>query len=152
MQRVAGHVAVVTTRGPDGIRRGLTATAFCSLTAEPPSVIACVNRETWVGSMLPESDLFCVNVLGSRHRDVAEAFAGIGSAIGEERFRAGHWRVGSTGAPVLDGAIAAFDCSVDGILIRSTHLLVVGAVQEVTVGDPGDRPLIYVGRQFGSIA
>ena len=79
MRRVSGAVTVVTTRGPAGERRGVTATAICSLSVSPPAVIACVNRETWVGQFAPISRIFCVNVLARAQRDVAEAFAGRGN-------------------------------------------------------------------------
>jgi flavin reductase (DIM6/NTAB) family NADH-FMN oxidoreductase RutF len=150
MQRLAGHVTVVTTS--DGtVRRGLTATSVCSLTAEPPALVVCVNKETWVGSVLPASNRFCVNVLARHHQELAEVFAGMREVCGEDRFAYGRWRTAATGAPVLEDALAAFDCTVDQVVERSSHLLVIGAVRQVIVGDTADRPLVYVARRFAQV-
>src|ERR1700754_2426597 len=110
LRQVAGAVTVVTTRSLDGDPRGVTATAVCSLTVEPPSVIACINRDTWVGQFAPESGKFCVNVLSREQQPVAETFAGRTELAAAERFQVGEWADHETGAPVLGGAIASFDC------------------------------------------
>jgi len=102
MRRVASAVTVVTTRGPNGERRGATATAVCSLTVDPPSVMACINRRTGLGRLAPESGNFAVNVLTSGDKAIAETFAGRSGVAPEERFEMGSWRQGDTGAPLLD--------------------------------------------------
>src|ERR1700754_4527366 len=101
LRQVAGAVTVVTTRSKDGEPRGVTATAVCSLTVEPPSVIACINRDTWVGKIAPESGKFCVNVLARTQQPVAETFAGRSALTGADRFQVGDWTDAETGAPVL---------------------------------------------------
>ena len=101
MRRVSGAVTVVTTRGAGGERRGVTATAVCSLSAAPPAVIACINRDTWVGQLAPLSGVFCVNVLSRVQQNVAETFAGRSGHVGEERFDVGDWGELGSGAPSL---------------------------------------------------
>lgn len=77
MRKVAGAVSVITTTGNDGARRGLTATSVCSLSAAPPSLIACVNRKTWVAQFVPDSGVFAINVLSHAQEAIARTFAGL---------------------------------------------------------------------------
>ena len=147
-RQVAGAVTVVTTRSPGGEPRGVTATAVCSLTVEPPSVIACINRDTWVGQIAPESGNFCVNVLAKVQQPVAETFAGRSALAGADRFQIGDWQDAETGAPVLDGAIASFDCELEQAVDFATHVILIGRVRK-TVSDNSDaEPLLYVAGAF----
>lgn len=148
MRHVAGAVTVVTTRSRDGEPRGVTATAVCSLTVEPPSVVACINRETWVGQIAPESGNFCVNVLAKAQQLVAETFAGRSALAGAERFQVGAWRDAETGAPFLEGAIASFDCDLEQAVDFSTHVILIGRVRKTVSDNPDAEPLVYVGGAF----
>jgi flavin reductase (DIM6/NTAB) family NADH-FMN oxidoreductase RutF len=114
-------------------------------------MLVCIGKETWVGDLLPRTGRFCVNVLAHNQRDVAEAFAGVGGVSGEDRFRFGSWTIGSTGAPVLEESSASFDCFVEGIIERSTHLLVIGEVEEARMRGGRPDPLIWVERSFKGI-
>ena len=152
MRRVSGAVAVVTTSGPDGERRGVTATAFCSLTADPPSVLACINRETWVGQLAPLSGNFAVNVLAGEDRHLAEVFAGRTAASGEDRFRSGSWAPGRSGAPVLETALASFDCTLAEALDHATHVILIGRVLETHTGEAARPPLLYADGVFTTTA
>jgi flavin reductase (NADH)/flavin reductase len=148
MRQVAGAVTVVTTRALDGEPRGVTATAVCSLTVDPPSVIACINRDTWVGQIAPESGNFCVNVLAKAQQPVAETFAGRSALSGAERFQIGDWQESETGAPVLDGAIASFDCDLEQAVDFATHVILIGRVRKTLSDNPDAEPLVYVGGAF----
>lgn len=152
MRRVSGAVTIVTTRGPAGERRGVTATAICSLSVSPPAVIACVNRETWVGQFAPVSRIFCVNVLARAQRDVAEAFAGRTGHIGEDRFQIGDWGALDSGAPALRGAIASFDCRLERNVEFASHLVLVGEVGRTILGAKDAEPLIYFDGAFTTSA
>jgi len=148
MRRVSGAVTVVTTRGPGGERRGVTATAVCSLSADPPSVVACIHRNASVGQLAPVSGVFCVNVLSTDQQHVAETFAGRTGHVGEDRFGVGEWSELASGAPVLDGALASFDCRLQRCVEFASHVLLIGEVERAVVTtDPG-RPLIYVEGAF----
>jgi flavin reductase (DIM6/NTAB) family NADH-FMN oxidoreductase RutF len=148
MRQVAGAVTVVTTRSLDGEPRGVTATAVCSLTVEPPSVIACINRDTWVGQIAPASGNFCVNVLAKVQQPVAEIFAGRSALAGAERFQVGEWQDAETGAPVLDGSIASFDCDLEQAVDFATHVILIGRVRTTLSHNPDAEPLVYVGGAF----
>ncbi|MBL0372809.1 flavin reductase family protein [Rhizobium sp. KVB221] len=148
MRQVAGAVTIVTTRGVNGEPRGVTATAVCSLTVDPPSVIACINRETWVGQFAPESKNFCVNVLARDQQSVAETFAGRTELSATDRFQVGGWSDAQTGAPVLEGAIASFDCELEQAVDFATHVILIGRVQKTVSDNSAAEPLVYVGGAF----
>lgn len=146
---LAAGVTVVTSTDDDGTRFGVTTTSVCSLSLDPPTLIACVPRGSRLGRDIGRTRRFCVNVLGTGQRPVAEAFAAPGPSD-KEKFRHGRWAPGQTGSPVLDGALASFECSTDLVYGYPEHLIVVGRVQNVTHTDAGD-PLVYVSRQFAEV-
>ncbi|MGV1793416.1 flavin reductase family protein [Rhizobium sp. A37_96] len=148
MRQVVGAVTVVTTRGVNGEPRGVTATAVCSLTVEPPSVIACVHRDTWVGQFVPESGNFCVNVLTREQQPVAETFAGRTGHAAADRFQVGAWADHETGAPVLQDAVASFDCDLDQAVEFATHVILIGRVRKTVSGGGNAEPLVYVDGGF----
>lgn len=148
MQRLAAAVTVVATDA-DGVRLGLTASAVTSLTAEPPTILASVNREAGSHDLLIEAGRFSVNVLARDQEDVAGAFAGFTGLEGPERFEVGEWSTGSLGMPILAGALVAFECVVDTVVPRSTHDVLIGSIEAVTISDAPIEPLLYVDRSFG---
>lgn len=150
MRRVGGAVTVVTTTLADGSRRGITATAFTSLSADPASVIVCVNRQTQLGGLVEATGRFCVNVLSAPQQPVAEVFAGRGGLIGEDRFVRGDWGTRVTGAPVLEGALAAFDCEIERIVEHATHLILIGRVAATVLSTGPAEPLLYCDGQFAT--
>jgi len=148
MRRFTGAVSVVTTRGPNGEQRGVTATAVCSLSVDPPAVIACINRQTGVGQFAPTSGIFCVNVLTEGQREVAEVFAGRTAHSGADRFAVGLWREHEVGAPVLSDAVANFACRIDRSIDFATHVILVGEVVQTVIGPKQDQPLLYFDGAF----
>jgi flavin reductase (DIM6/NTAB) family NADH-FMN oxidoreductase RutF len=151
MRQLASGVSVVTA-GTVGDRNGMTASAVCSLSAEPPSLIACLSRTTGTCGRLADSGTFCVNVLGRHHEDLATIFAGRTELAGEARFGVGAWHAGRLGVPVLSDALVAFECEVATIHDYATHCIVVGLVHDVYVSDDGCRPLVYHDRTFCGVA
>ena len=149
MRKVAGAVTVITTRGNDGERRGLTATAVCSLSADPPSLIACVNRKTWVAQFVPDSGVFAVNVLSHAQEEVARTFAGQTGLAAADRFSVGQWRAGSTGVPVAVGALVTFECQLERLVEHATHVILIGRVVETVPGD--GHSLVYLDGGFSAV-
>lgn len=149
MRKVAGAVSVITTTGNDGGRRGLTATAVCSLSAEPPSLVACVNRKTWVAQFVPDSGVFAVNVLSDAQEAVARTFAGQTDLAAADRFCIGEWEAKTTGAPVVKGALASFECRLERIVDHTTHVILIGQVVSTVLGD--GHSLIYLDGGFSSV-
>jgi flavin reductase (DIM6/NTAB) family NADH-FMN oxidoreductase RutF len=146
MRRLAGGVTIVTTRLGD-VRAGLTATSVCSLTAEPPRLLACVHREADAHGLILESRVFAVNVLAPAHQELADHFGGRDDSHGPARFTLGRWRSGATGAPVLADAAASFECRLVEAVAAGTHTIFVGEV-EAAVSRDGAEALVYHDRAY----
>ncbi len=143
MRRFATGVTVITTRSADGAIAGFTANAFASVSAEPPMVLICVNRTASSHAALSANALFTVNILALEQRDIAERFAG-----GEptQRFAGIAHAPGATGAPVLAGALAHFDCTVAEEYSAGTHTIFVANV--VACDSREGDPLGYYDRTY----
>ncbi|GAA2083778.1 flavin reductase [Streptomyces albiaxialis] len=151
MRKLAGGVCVISAVSAAGERCGLTATAVCSLTLDPPTLVACVNKRTRLGSAVREAPAFAVNVLSSSQLPVARAFAGMVPGVrGTARFAHGDWEEGALGAPVLADSPASFVCTLDDAVDRSTHLLLLGRAVDIRTARQETQPLLYVDRQFHS--
>ena len=147
MARLGAAVNIITTGGPAG-RGGFTASAVCSVTDEPPTLLVCMNRNATAAPFLKANGTVCVNVVSAMQKETAMVFAGVTKCPMEERFLAGTWVTAATGAPVLDGAVAAFDCRVTEIVEKGTHLVVFAEVQAIRQGSADDHGLIYFGRDY----
>ncbi|MQT14485.1 flavin reductase family protein [Segnochrobactrum spirostomi] len=152
MRRVGGAVAVVTTKAPGGEPKGLTATAFASLSADPPSLLVCVNRRTQLAAEVEAAGRFCVNVLSHAHIPVAETFAGRAGLAGGERFAEGAWGALETGAPVLADAYVVFDCVLERVVEHTSHLVLFGAVARTAITEAAGAPLLYCEGRFATLA
>jgi flavin reductase (DIM6/NTAB) family NADH-FMN oxidoreductase RutF len=148
MRSLAGAVNIITCRS-EGHAYGMTATAVCSATAEPPTVLVCINRSTTTHEAVAGAGIFCVNVLRHEDRELSGLFSG--AQKGEGRFRPEHWEQLSTGAPVLKNALVAFDCRVVNRLVHGTHTVFLGEVQQLLLGRKG-KPLLYADGQYAKLA
>lgn len=146
MRHHAGAVTIISVGVPGG-RTGLTATAFCSLTDDPPTIVACVNRNASAHDLIARHKAFCVNVLATGQQDVAMRFAGRVGQEGEQRFDEGAWITLATGAPVLQGALANLDCELLEAHDGATHTIYLGRVRAGRV-DGVVKPLIYFKGDF----
>lgn len=143
MRKLAGGVTIITSIDSMGQRCGLTATAVCSLSTEPPSLVACVNRNSSVAAVVESTRVFAVNVLSFDQQDVAEVFAGRAGLVREERFASGKWRAIETGAPVLHDTAVTFECELAEIKEFGTHLILIGQVAATHLSEGRDNPLLY---------
>jgi flavin reductase (DIM6/NTAB) family NADH-FMN oxidoreductase RutF len=146
MRRFATGVTIVTTRNGDVIH-GFTVNAFASVTADPPTVLVCVNRDARAHPIITESGAFCVNILALEQRPIAEKFQG-----GEphERFSGIVHRAGPSGSPILDDVLAYVDCTVEEEVTAGTHTIFVGRVLEA--GERRGAPLGYYDRAYRDFA
>ena len=120
MRHLAASVTLITTRHRE-LRGGLTATAVCSVSAEPPQILVCVNKTASAHDPIGEAGFFCVNILSPAHRRIAERFAGMDDVEGDKRFHdMGEWSMLSTSAPVLRGSVS-FDCRLVTKVAAGTH-------------------------------
>ena len=141
MRGLAGGVSIITVgRGRDVT--GMTVTSVTSLSVEPPTLIVSVNRSSSSWPMLRRYGSFGVNILGADQLDVAERFSGKGGLKGADRFNGADWVVGTSGAPLLVGALAAIDCEVEEIIERHSHAIVIGRVRQV-LNETARPALVY---------
>lgn len=147
MRHFAVGVTIISAKAGEQ-RAGLTATAVCSVTADPPRLVVFVNKNVVANEVILNSGALCVNVLAGEQEDVAKAFAGMIEGVhGDERFGYGEWIEQVTGAPSLTGSLANFDCRVVKVFDESTHhafLCEVLATRERTDGEA----LIYLNGGF----
>jgi flavin reductase len=149
MSRLGAAVHVVTTAGPGG-KTGFTATAVCSVSDAPPTLLVCLNRRNHSGPILRENQVFCVNTLGAECETIADVFAGRTGAVLEGRFGTGAWTTLKTGAPVLSNCVVAFDCRVVEIKAVASHNVIFGAVVDIRLGPVG-AALVYHDRIYKTI-
>jgi flavin reductase (DIM6/NTAB) family NADH-FMN oxidoreductase RutF len=147
MRHLAASVTLITTRHHE-LRGGLTATAVCSVSAEPPQLLVCVNKTASAHDPIGEAGFFCVNVLSPEHRKLAERFAGLDGVEGDERFRdMGDWCSLSTGAPVLKGCPVSFDCRLVTRVAAGTHTIYIGEIVDLAF-DAAAHALLYADGMF----
>lgn len=146
MAVVVAAVHVVTAAGPDG-DAGITATAVCSVSDSPPSLLVCLNRNSYAHSVIRGTRALAVNTLAEHQRHLASVFAGQGGRSMPDRFDFGTWTRGGTGAPLLAGSVASFDCQVFSSNTVGTHEIFVCHVLEVVRSTSG-RGLGYAGRRY----
>ena len=142
LSRFASGVTVVTV-GSGGGLHGMTASSFASVSLEPPRVLVCLDKSSRTRALL--SDTFAVNVLSSDQEEISRAFA----HAGDKPFHDYEHKIGSSGAPLLHGAIAWIECRTSSIVDGGDHDIIVGDVTGCTSAD-GD-PLIYYARGYRSL-
>lgn len=154
MARVCAPVNVITTQGPAG-RGGFTATAMCSVTDEPPTLLVCMNARSAQTGLFIENRRFCVNVLTPEHRELAGYFAGQQSDM-EARYAAADWIDLPSGNQALADAMVSFDCRLTEARLVGTHNIFIGEVLDIRARKDGhallyfDRNYVHVPTQTGS--
>lgn len=147
MARLGAAVSIVTTDGPGG-RRGMTASAVCSVTDAPPTLLVCIKRSSKSYAAFRRNGVIAVNLLPAGRRDLAVAF---GSGPAEARFAdASEWTALATGAPVLKDALVAFDCAIGQTAEIGTHTVFFCQVEAVEMGGP-QPGLVYFDRTYHGI-
>lgn len=130
MRALVGNCSVITV-GQGDDRSGLIVTSAISLSAEPPLLLACVNRSSSSWPLLEKYRHFGWSSLGAAHQKTAEDFAGFGGVKGPDRYANTEWDVTQSGTYLVQNAPSAFDCIVDEMIDRATHSIVVGRVTEI---------------------
>lgn len=145
-RRFAAGVTVVTTTTDTGFV-GITVSAFSLLSLEPPLVLVCINNDSQVREAIELSGNFAVTVLSSRQELQAEMFAGR-TPRPDPYFADVPHRTLLTGAPILKGGLAWFDCYVDMQHDGGDHALFIGRAVASGVAADQDDPLLYFGSQY----
>lgn len=145
MRVQATAVNLVTSDGPAG-RTGVTVSAMTSVSAEPPLILACVNRRSPSVAIIRQNGVFCINALSAEQKELANTFAGRPSSGEPFDFSAAEWTRLSTTSPVLVDAVANLDCVVHDIVEAGSHTIFIGRV--VGAGHRNVKPLVYCDRTY----
>lgn len=150
MRRLVGGVSIITV-GHGDERRGLTATAVCSVSVDPPTVLACVNRSAEAHDVILEAGWFSISLLTDGQRALAETFSARDGTRGVERFARGRWRESERHAgPILADAVASLECRLLHSVGVGTHTILIAAVEQADYRSSG-RPLAYVDGDFCAV-
>lgn len=144
MRKLAGTVAVFATASDDGLH-GMTATALCSVSADPPTVLIVVNRSARTHPHIHRKQAFTVNLLADDQLAVAELFASKSDdpfgSIAHRRLR--------DGCPVIDGAAGWLHCTVQSQHDVGTHTIFIGRLLDA--GAAPAQPLVYQDGKYGHV-
>jgi flavin reductase (DIM6/NTAB) family NADH-FMN oxidoreductase RutF len=150
MGRFATGVTVVTTF--EGERpAGITVNALSSVSLEPPLVMVALDRGRFITPIVRAHGRYAVNVLGEGQQALSDCFAHADVTPGREDFCGARWHPGSTGLPLLDGAIATLECTVTETFSAGDHDLFIGRVDALDDRQPGGGeagPLLYFRRRY----
>jgi flavin reductase len=150
LARLGAAVNAITTDGEAG-RYGIIASAVCSVTDTPPTILACVNRLSAANEKLKANGVLCVNVLASAHRPLSEQLANGALSIDERFGTPDRWTTLATGSPVLGDASVAIDCRITSISEVGTHSVFFCEVVAIRMGAEKDA-LMYFDRAYHGLA
>lgn len=143
LARFPSGVTIVSVRDADGADHGMTVSAFCSLSLDPPLVLACVDRAATVLPHLRSAAMFGVSILAAGQDALSVRFAD--QAV--ERFEGVPFTRSTKGPALLDGAVAHLLCRRVSEFDGGDHVILVGEVESAQVH--GDEPLLYALRRYG---
>jgi len=146
MARLGAAVNVITSQGAGGLA-GMTASAVCSVTDDPATILVCINRTSDNNAIIKANGVVCINVLAAGQQDVSNVFAGATKCSVAERFETGTWDTMETGCPTLQGAAVVMDCRVDEVLEKGTHSVFFAQVAALRLTGPSSA-LMYWGRGY----
>ena len=153
-RRVMGHfvtgVTVVTTFD-GGQPQGITVNALSSVSLEPPLVMVALDRRRFITPFVRAAGRYAVNVLSEDQQGLSDCFAGAPVEPGRGAFCGAEWQAGSTGLPLLGGAIATLECTVVETFQAGDHELFIGRVDALAGQEPlpvGEMPLLYYRRRY----
>jgi flavin reductase (DIM6/NTAB) family NADH-FMN oxidoreductase RutF len=148
MRQWATGVTVVTTVAGDE-RAGMTVSSFTSVTLEPPTVLVCLNKESYAHALVKRSGIFAISILGVGQEALSNRFAGLDPAV-TDRFEGLNLTTAQTGCPLLPGAIAWLDCIVRSEHDTYTHTIFIGEVVFAR-RDEEHAPLVYHNRSYHTL-
>lgn len=147
MSLLTTAVNIITTEGSAGAH-GFTASAVCSVTDTPPTLLVCMNQTSRSHNHFVENKTLSVNVLGAQHESISNAFASKLSS--QERFEYGSWSQLKTGAPILEDALVSFDCEIQDIQQVGTHSVFMCRVVAIKQSEQ-EESLVYFNRAYSRV-
>lgn len=148
MRMLASGVSIVATDGEAG-KAGITASSVTSVSADPPTLLVCIQLDNLLAKRIGQNGHFSVNLLDLSHKQISNVFAGMGDLGMEARFEHGDWQLFERKPPLLHDALATFVCQVSQTQQVATHLVVFGQVAEAY--HQNGEPLIYFDRDYHAL-
>lgn len=145
MSMLGGAVSVITTDGPAG-RFGFTASAVCSVTDSPPTLLVCMNRSSTSNAHFKSNGVLCVNVLGGAHEDISSTFSNR-QLDSEARFSRAEWETLESGAPAMKEALVNFDCRIAQVHEVGSHSIFYCEILDIEQGGSSEG-LVYFNRAY----
>ena len=140
-------VAIVTTLDENGEPKGLTTNAICSVSADPPMLLVCVDKTSRTLAALRHARRFVVNFMSDGCADLCALFA----SKADDKFAAVAWEPGLGGVPCLvEQALAIAECRTEQEVEAGDHLVLTGVVEAGRPPDPERVPILYYRRSYGS--
>jgi flavin reductase (DIM6/NTAB) family NADH-FMN oxidoreductase RutF len=144
--RFATGVAIASVLDAEGTPHGLTVNSFSSVSLEPPLILVCVGHAVTSIDYFRQSRHFGINVLADDQRDLSERFA----RKGEDRFDGLQWRLGQSGVPLLEGALAVMECCLQRRVTAGDHDIFIAEMTHAEVSE--GAPLIYYAGGYQRLA
>lgn len=142
LSHFASGVTIVTTSDSEQRPTGLTASAFCSVSLDPPLILICVDHKSQSYPHLRESGRFAINILHQGHEQLSRRFAS--SRL--DKFDGVAFKLGTLGVPLIDEALAHLECRTVSAHVEGDHTIFVGRVEGIGVGE--GEPLLYYGGRY----
>ena len=147
MSRLGAAVNVITTHGASG-PCGITATAVCSVSDSPPTLLICLNRSSALNAVFRANGVACVNVLGDHQEEHARHFAGMTGLAMRERFAKAAWNMGEGDVPSLKTALANLHGRITQTLEVGSHTVMFVEIGRIDLHAEQSGSLVYFNRNF----
>ncbi|KJY78634.1 MFS transporter [Vibrio nigripulchritudo] len=149
MSNLAAAVNIVTTGGKAGLG-GITATAVCSVSDSPATMLVCVNQQSGSHDKFRENENVCINICSQEQEPMSYHFAGMTKLTMDERFQLPDWTLSEIGVPKLDGAIANLEGRIKSVNEVGTHSVFYVEIEDININSSKDA-LIYFNREFRTV-
>ena len=146
LSNFAAGVTVITTLDADKRPHGLTATAFTSVSLDPPLVLVCIDKKAETYEHFDPAGIFAANFLAHDQQDISQRFA----KHGGDKFAGVSWRRGPLGAPLLDGVIGYVECRIKHAYDGGDHTIYVGEIESADTGE--GPPLLHFRQAYRRVA
>jgi flavin reductase ActVB len=143
-------VTITTTVDGDGLRWGFTASAFSSLSLEPPLILVCLAAAAKCHETFVRARSFAVNLLSTRHEQLALRFATRDS----DKFKDTNFKPGHDGSPILTDAVASLECTMHATVPAGDHSILIGKVLRANVNATrrdSASAMVHFARRFGVV-
>jgi flavin reductase (DIM6/NTAB) family NADH-FMN oxidoreductase RutF len=135
--RFPSGVTVVTTRAADGSDHGMTVSAFCSVSLQPPLVLICIEKTATAHNALKAAPGFVVNILSAKQEQIARRF----SIVDIDRFEGIGFTRSQNGYAILDDVLGVIECERFSMHEEGDHTIILGEVEATHAS--GGSPLLY---------